>query len=326
MDTPKDSPISCLQMIADRNLRDGSFAISLDGKVIAIKPEGERREGIINLWRLQASIFSYEKSSGENFLSDLKHSGKTTQLFLRHNSKSIAISHDSQLVASGDSENRSIKLWQVGNDRPFHTLAQHSNSVVSIAFKPDGSIIAGGAHRTIKLWDLPKYQSIQELYCPEDRWIDSVAFSSDGELLAAAAGNKIYFWEWKNENFINAFYCSDREHRIYSLAFRSLKNQHQVACGLENGEILLLDLKDKELSLRNRFLGHAKRVHFLAFSSDQKTLVSGSLDGTIKKWKVPLLRKELTPIPLGSKPSDVFKYEPKLPESVEDEGIEDWEE
>lgn len=322
MDTSKDSPISCLQTIADRNLREGSFAVSLDEKVIAIKSEIERKKGKINLWRLQASIFSFQGNSDENFLANLKFSGQATRLSLRHNSKSIAISHDSQLVASGGSENRAIKLWQVGNDRPFHTLAQHSNSVVSVAFNPNGSIIAGGAHRTIKLWDLAKYQSIQELYCPEDRWIDSVAFSSDGEILAAAAGHKIYFWEWKNQNFLGVFpYTEDR---IYSLAFRSLQNQHQIACGLENGKIILLDLKENKAKGNSSISGHSKRVHFLAFSSDQKRLVSGSLDGTIKKWKVPLPRKELPPIPSGSNPSDVFKYEPKLPKSIEDEGEERW--
>ena len=311
----------CLQTITDRNLRQGSFAVSLDGKVIAIRPESRDKKGKINLWQLETSIFSVQKSLEENFLAKLESLGQATQLSLRHNSKSVAISHNNQWVASGGSD-PPIKLWQIGNYHSFYTFERYSRPVVSVAFSYDCSTLAAGSFRVIKLWNLAKQQLIQELECHEKHWIDSVAFSSDSELLATAEGNKIYFWQWEYKKLITVFHYPKQdhhlkqEHRIYSLAFRFIKNQHQIACGLENGEILLLDLKENKARLNIRFEGHSEKVHFLAFSSDKKTLVSGSLDGTIKKWKVP----DIPLIPREAKPSDLLNYEPKSPKS----GGEEW--
>ena len=74
-------------------------------------------------------------------------------------------------------------------------LKAHSSNVSSVAFSPDGTLLASGSYDdTIKLWSIPGGELLKTLKGHEVRVL-SVAFSPDGTLLASGSWNEtIKLW------------------------------------------------------------------------------------------------------------------------------------
>ncbi|KAL7786377.1 hypothetical protein V8C37DRAFT_412488 [Trichoderma ceciliae] len=71
---------------------------------------------------------------------------------LESNSRVVAFSHDSALIASG-SWDHSIQLWRTSTGNCLRVLMDHENRITSVAFSHGSALIASGSSdKTIRLW------------------------------------------------------------------------------------------------------------------------------------------------------------------------------
>ncbi|MCI0556007.1 MAG: hypothetical protein L0287_34115, partial [Anaerolineae bacterium] len=76
-------------------------------------------------------------------------------------------------------------------------LNKHIDTVIGLAFSPDGKILASSSRdNSIILWDVQTHQSIAQPFTGHKGIIWSVAFSPDGKTLASTSDDKtIILWD-----------------------------------------------------------------------------------------------------------------------------------
>jgi parallel beta-helix repeat protein len=205
---------------------------------------------------------------------------------------SVAFSPDGRLLASGSCGQRDssgdciqgeIKLWDVASGSEVRTLTGHTDRVFSVAFSPDGRLLASGSgDNTIKLWDVASGSEVRTL-SGHTSWVFSVAFSPDGRLLASGSDDKtIRLWEVATGREVRTL--TGHTDRVFSVAFSPDGRLLASGSGSWDRTIKLWDVASgREVRTLS---GHTSWVFSVAFSPDGRLLASGSGDKTIKLWDV----------------------------------------
>jgi len=204
----------------------------------------------------------------------------------------VAFSPDGKTLASagGSVSDRTpardniIHLWDTATGTVKTTLEGHQWYVSSIAYSPDGNILASAsADQTIRLWNLDTGETRQSIDIPNpSRWT-ALAFSPDGKWLAFGdEAGEIYFWDIASAT-LNEDPLIGHTADIMSLTFSP--DSRFLASGSKDRTIILWDISKREM-VSDPLVGHTDNVNTVAFSPDGKYLASGSDDETIILWDV----------------------------------------
>jgi WD40 repeat protein len=117
------------------------------------------------------------------------------KLFTPKAIRSLAMNREGTHVAIGSSEGRVMVLELI--TRKKELFVGHNASVNSLAFNPNGSVLAtASSDKTIRLWDIEKNNAESIMLTGHDSWVWGVAFSPDGRnIYSGGSDQRIRTWK-----------------------------------------------------------------------------------------------------------------------------------
>ncbi|MCG9127144.1 T9SS type A sorting domain-containing protein [Candidatus Poribacteria bacterium] len=203
------------------------------------------------------------------------------QTFLTHGGSVQAVAYSpisSSIIASAGGNN-SIKLWNL-NDGGETILGNHTDTVNSISFSPDGQhLVSGSDDYKLKVWDIQNERlivTLNHITNSAQSQIKKVGFTPNGQQFISA-GYHIKIWDIHTFREILTI---RHDAWIYTFAFSI--DGGLLAYGDTKGKIVVRNIKTHQEIVR--FQAESDLITTLKFSPDNNILASGGLQGGIKLW------------------------------------------
>jgi WD40 repeat protein len=203
-----------------------------------------------------------------------------------------------ELLATASADT-TVKLWKVASgpdttcaDMTSGTLKAagkplrgHNDSVSSVAFSPNGEILATASDdQTVRLWKVGSGQLVATLSGHRDI-VNDVAWSADG-LLATAASDGVIIWKVSSADGHGAnpriMHRLLERHQVNSVAFDP--EGISLATADENGTLAIWDVTSGQM--KTSFTAHVGPIRKVAFSPVRGSglLATAGVDKTARLW------------------------------------------
>jgi Tol biopolymer transport system component len=179
------------------------------------------------------------------------------------------------LVVAGGSA-----LYLVEGQSLVRELSGPTKDAVSVAFSPDGNLIASGdGNGALYIWSTANGQ-LQGPVIPDFAG-HAAPFSPDGKWIAAgSSGSTVRIWDVVTRRILRTF--SGHSAQLRSVAF-SRDGKWLVSGGLDH-MVFVWDVAGNAPG--RRLEGHSDLVYSVAFSSDGKRVASAGFDQKVIVWDV----------------------------------------
>ncbi len=159
------------------------------------------------------------------------------------------------------------------------TYRGHTDGTWSLAFSPDGSLLASGSDDSnVRLWDCASGECLDLLQEHTNR-VRSIAFSPDGSTLASGSDDQtIRVWDTRSSRCLQTL--TGHSDRVWSVAYSP--DGKLLASGSTDQTVRLWDMQAGSCLMTLQ--GHGSRIRAVAFDSGGRIIASGSDDATIRLW------------------------------------------
>lgn len=157
-------------------------------------------------------------------------------------------------------------------------FAQHTQQVRSIAWSPDGKMLASGANDAQLLtWDTTGAVLARRA---QPGPVRAVAWSPDGMLLAAGAANRV---SWLNARTGEQQAQSQHAHdgTVTTLAW-SPRQPYRLVSGASDMKAIVWDTAT--FTPQTTFLAHTSPIEAASWASDNNTIATSSRGGVVRVW------------------------------------------
>lgn len=211
----------------------------------------------------------------------------------------LAFSKDGRLLLTTHAQERRIRVWDAHAHQFLGMFTNHSLTVASAAFTPNGKAIisTGGMPCStnslgeLKLWDASTFLEIDNFERVEFPLV-CCDVSADGRLVAASGfGPAVQIWDLESRKSIARLTGHDTKSTGGVMASRFSPDGEFLATGDLGGTVRLWNVRTREA----RIVGsHGGPITCVAFSADGRRLASTSFDHTAKLWDVGNQREPAT--------------------------------
>ena len=275
------------------------LAFSADGRTLVIGDAAGNNQGGISRWRV---------------VDGAKLSTIPTAISAGGYSQVFALTPDASTVAFGSalsttSNQTGIRVVDLTSGQLKWQQTISENSIMCLAFSPDGQRLASGAgfaDTKIDLWETASGRQIGRLE-GQRGWTGGVQFLADGQHLLSGSGDQVIrLWDLETRTIVRAFRGHQSEVRTFALA----PDQQSFVSGCKDGSAYLWNLNEDRAAATHGKISSgpsAENKYFAwTFSADSRALVTLANDGRLTRWEgrnfdqpTPLL-----PLDLGRKGPD----------------------
>ena len=193
----------------------------------------------------------------------------------------LAFSPDGSTLAGED--DRAVAIWDLASRRELLRLSGHKEIITSIAFSPDGALVATTCDDTLtRIWDARDGRPLASL--PGPGHMQALAFSPDGAYLAAASSSGLTCL-YKLEGLRLQRRLAGHRLEVFRLVFHP--TLPRLASSSDDHAVVVWDLDSARVW--KRWEAHELYVTGLAISPDGARIATTSgggrrEDGSIRLW------------------------------------------
>ncbi len=245
------------------------LAFSADGEWLAADGNDHK----IHIWDVSA-VSNVHTLAG--------HEGRITGLAFRSNDELISASEDG-----------TVRLWNVTEEREIRRYRAGLDQVTSIALSPDErQVVLGVTDGTLRLWEIDT-GSLSRTFRGHVDVVLSVDFSSDGKQIASGSDdNTVRLWDVSSGTLVATFV--GHEERVWSVAMHP--DGDLIASGSWDGTVRLwnhvpaTETADEDEGSNLPLATYDRPVLSVTFSPNARLLAVGlansERDNSVKFWNV----------------------------------------